>query len=421
MTGHEPSPLRAWAASGAMALTGRPYGPPRAAPGRAAARVSAALSRFGELSSSRTGLRPSLPGVEVLGERAAVAGLTRRGPRSCGGAFRTLRTRDGWLGLSLPRADDLDLIPALTEREPRDADPWDVVTGWARTTETAFAAERIALLGLAGSAVPADGLNSRAGVEITESGTRRHKREQPVVLDLTALWAGPLCAHLLATSGARVIKVESRSRPDGARFGPPPFFDLLHAGHAMVALDLHDDRDLDALRALIAGADLVLESSRARALRQLGIDADACVAAGTSWLSLTARGRASNAIGFGDDIAAAAGLVVPDGDDLLPCGDALADPLTGVCAAEAAAEALLADRARLVDVSMLHLTAEIALGTPEEHVVRRTDDGWWIESADGRFPVSPPTARPPSGRAGTLGADNTELLGAQRSSEHDDE
>ncbi|WP_460794402.1 hypothetical protein [Nocardioides pacificus] len=50
------------------------------------------------------------------------------------------------------------------------------------------------------------------------------------------------------------------------------------------------------------------------------------VAAGTSWLSITARGRASDAIGFGDDVAACAGLVVRDGDDLLPVGDASARP-----------------------------------------------------------------------------------------------
>jgi len=32
-----------------------------------------------------------------------------------------------------------------------------------------------------------------------------------VVVDLSALWAGPLCANVLGLAGARVIKVESRT------------------------------------------------------------------------------------------------------------------------------------------------------------------------------------------------------------------
>ena len=41
-----------------------------------------------------------------------------------------------------------------------------------------------------------------------------------LVVDLSALWAGPLCGGLLAGAGATVVKVESTHRPDGARRGP---------------------------------------------------------------------------------------------------------------------------------------------------------------------------------------------------------
>ncbi|NNH70868.1 hypothetical protein HLB23_13510 [Nocardia uniformis] len=407
------SPLRAWAASGAMALTGRAGGAPCATPGRPASAVAESLWQFEQTTTARSGRQPRLPGVGLLGERAAIAGFTRRGPASCGGAFRTVRTGDGWLGLSLPRATDIELIPALVERPALEADPWETVARWAHDVPTAEAARRVALLGLAGGAVPGDGLDSRAAVEITELGPRRHRRERPLVIDLTVLWAGPLCAHLLGLGGAQVIKVESRSRPDGARFGPPAFFDLLHSGHSMVEVDFGYQRDVDRLRALIADADLVLESARARALRQFGIEAADCVADGTSWLSITARGRASNTVGFGDDIAASAGLVVADGDDRLPCGDALADPLTGTCAAAAASEALLADRARLIDISMLHVAAEVGTDIPEQHAVVRTDNGWLVETADGRFPVVPPVRRRVPGRAKGIGADNATVFGAR--------
>ncbi|MGV9408746.1 CoA transferase [Nocardia sp. NPDC003693] len=389
-----------------MALSGRAEGPPLAAPGEPAARVARGLARTAELVWERTGSRPELPGVGMLGERAALAGLTRRGPESCGGAFRVLRTADGHLGLSLPRAEDLELLPALTEAAVPKGDPWQAVTRWAVEHSTETAAARVRMLGLAGAAVPAPERRSRAGVLVTEFGPRTHRRTRPVVVDLTALWAGPLCAHLLGLGGAQVIKVESHARPDGARRGAPGFFDLLHHGHAMVALNFRDPHDIDRLRHLIAEADLVLEGSRPRALRQLGIDAAACAAQGTSWLSITAHGRDSDAIGFGDDVAAAAGLVITDNDAVLPCGDALADPLTGVCAAEAAASALLAENARLIDVSMLHVAAETATGTVEEHSVYLRGERWWVESAVGRYPVEPPRARSAPGPAGSLGADN---------------
>ncbi|MCX5044179.1 CoA transferase [Aldersonia sp. NBC_00410] len=405
--------LREWAASGAMALTGRRDGPPIAAPGSAATMTTAALRDVAETTVQRTGRAPALPGAQILGERAAIAGLQRAGPLSCGGAFRVLATSDGWLGLSLPRPSDLELIPALIESDV-PPDVWVAVSAWAASTTTRAAAERVALLGMAGGAVPDPHRTDRAGVLVSEYGPRRHRRERPRVVDLTALWAGPLCAHLLDLGGAEIIKVESTRRPDGARFGPARFFDLLHGGHDMVALDFHDPQAIDALRELLADADLVLESSRPRALAQLGIEATEIVAAGTSWLSITARGRDDDGVGFGDDVAAAAGFVVADGTDLLPCGDALADPLAGVRAAASASTALLAERACLIDVSMLHVAAEAAAGPPaEEHCVHFHDDTWWVHTSGGRFPVHDPVARTPRVAAAALGAANARWLGRQ--------
>lgn len=400
--------LRDWAASGAMALTGRSGGPPTAAPGRAASYVRESLMRVTDLATRRTGLRPSLPGVGVLGERAAFTGFGRSWPFSCGGAFRAVATCDGWVGLSLPRPDDISLVPALVEAEV-SGDPWLAIVAWAHDLPTKQAVARARLLGLA-TASPTPPEPPRDPVLVADGGARRARPERPRVLDLTSLWAGPLCAHLLGLGGADVVKVESIHRPDGARRGPARFFDLLHAGHRMVALDFHDPADVARLRDLIGGADLVLEASRSRAMHQLGIDAVQVVAEGTSWLSITAHGRDSDLIGFGDDVAAGAGLAIRDGGAVVPCGDALADPLAGAAAAIAAEEALASDTARLVDISMHHVAASVAAGEPEPHGVLRDDGAWWVESMSGTFRVADPLARVPAGVAGRLGEDNAVIL-----------
>jgi hypothetical protein len=350
-----------------------------AAPGRAATVVREHLAALG--------LR--IPGL--LGERAAHAGLARNAPWSAGGAFRILPSADGHVGLSLARPDDVDLLPALVESDDIGADPWAALAAWLSRTSSAEAEARLMLLSLPGGALPGTPPTTppadRAGVVVSTLGTRR-VGDEPLVVDLTSLWAGPLCARLLGLRGARVVKVESRTRPDGARLGPPVFFELLHRGHDQLTLDFATG--LDELRDLIARADLVLEASRPRALRQLGLIAEEAVAAGTSWLSITARGRQSQAVGFGDDVAAAAGLVAYVDGEPVPAGDALADPLTGVRAATAAAEALASEEARLIDVSMLHVTAEAAVGAIAEHAVVRRGDGWVVEHADGVTPVAEP-------------------------------
>ncbi|WP_216695493.1 CoA transferase [Dietzia psychralcaliphila] len=401
-----------WATSGAMWLTGRRNGPPLAAPGRPAAHVEDHLRLF----SAEVQLWNPAPVVQpdgrVLGERAAIAGLGRQGPTSCGGAFRTVRTTSGWIGLSLSRPSDLEFVPALTGIE--NDDPWSAVSRWAQHVDNAEADERIALLELPGCSVPEQGsdVSDRQAVVVNRGARRSRVTETPLVVDFSSMWAGPLCAHLLGLAGSVVVKVESTHRPDGARFGPRAFYDLLHAGHRSLCVDPADARHRAALRDLISRADIVLESSRPEALARWDLDADAVVNEGTSWLSITARGRASRRVGFGDDIAVGAGLYVMDGDEILPCGDALGDPLTGVVAAHAAARALADDHAQLVDVSMHDVCAEAA-ATPTSPGVVEFDPGrdcWWLTTDTGRVEVARPRPRSAAGIAAASGAHNAGIV-----------
>lgn len=400
-------PAAAWARSGAMWLSGQPGGAPLVAPGDPAGLVERTLAQFTEATVLRTGAPAPLTGLDshLLGERAAIAGLTRAGTVSPGGAFRTLPTVDGWLGLSLARPDDLDLVSALVEATVDE--PWAAVASWARGITAHDAVNRAWLLGLPASAWPV-GRATRPAVRIT-SGARRRVPEHPLVIDLTSLWAGPLCAHLLGLTGCQVVKVESSRRLDGARRGHLAFYDLLHASHDSVVLDFTDPAGQSQLAELLHRADLVLEASRPRALAALGVEAEAYVADGVSWLSITARGRDSDTVGFGDDVAVGAGLAVVDGADLLPLGDALADPLAGVASAAAAADALSSDHSRLIDVSMIDVVRD-AVGPPPTAEVHRSGEAWWVETATDRHLVEPPKARRPGGHAAAPGAHNEKWL-----------
>jgi crotonobetainyl-CoA:carnitine CoA-transferase CaiB-like acyl-CoA transferase len=386
-------PASDWAASGVVALTGRRHDPPLVPPGRAAT-VARALT---DLLADATGVH--LDGARLLSERAAFTGHARRGDVSAGGSCRLLPTLDGWAAVSCARPDDPALLGAVIAAEIAD-DPWPQVAAWLRAHTGAELAERAELLGVAASPVV-----PRTGPPVS-LGEAVRSAEGLLVVDFSALWAGPLCAHLLGLAGARVVKVETPSRPDGARRGDPDFYRLLHAGHRSVVLDPGTADGRAALAALVEAADVVIEASRPRALAGFGLDPAAAVAAGTTWVSITAAGRDSDRIGFGDDVAAGAGLVAVDDDGPVFCGDAIADPLTGLTAA---ARVLSSPPGTLLDVAMADVVAATLDGTPSRPT-RAFDDGWMADTPDGPVPVEHPLPRHAAGEAPESGADTAAVL-----------
>jgi crotonobetainyl-CoA:carnitine CoA-transferase CaiB-like acyl-CoA transferase len=251
-----------------------------------------------------------------------------------------------------------------------------------------------------------------------------HRR--PLVLDLSSLWAGPLCAHLLHLCGARVVKLESRERPDGARRGPQRFFDLLNGGKQSVALSFGDVRDLARLRSLIERADIVVESSRPRALEALGISAGDEITrrSGLSWVGITGHGRQAperDWVAFGDDAGVAAGLaagagrlatVDPADSPPLFCGDAIADPLAGLHAAVAALASWQQGGSRILDVSLRDAArfAGAFPGPVERARVERRGEGWLCRVGALAEEVALPRAREVSSAAPELGHDNERVF-----------
>ncbi|MCM3501775.1 CoA transferase [Microbacterium sp. P26] len=203
------------------------------------------------------------------------------------------------------------------------------------------------------------------------------------VLDLTNVLAGPYAAYQLALMGADVIKVET---PDGGdlarRLGTSAELNAQLLGVSFLAqnaqkrsitLDLKTPGGAEALRRLVATADVLVENFRPGVLERLGFGWDALRA-------LNSRLILCQVSGFGQTgpmrtkpaydqiIQGYSGMMSVTGTDEtgpLRAGFPLADTIGGLAAAFAISSAL-AGRARtgvgtVIDVSMLE-TAVTAMG-----------------------------------------------------------
>ena len=387
--------VAAWAGSGAMALTGRPDGPPLPPPGQLPDRLDALVAAIAEASDVK------LDWPDLVAGRAAMLGLRRQGRVSANGSCRLVRTLDGWAAVNLARPDDQAAVGALTGREVI-GDPWPHIEEVAAESEAADLVADARLLGM-----PAAVLTRPQPVEVWKGeslwkpGPRRSVSGLRVI-DLSAMWAGPLTARILAAAGAEVVKVEGDARPDGSR-STPAFYEWIHpAGQETVTVDFAHADGHKRLRELLAGADVVIEASRPRVLEQVGADPSAVAPReGRVWLSITGYGRGLDDrdwVAFGDDAAVAGGLVAWEGQgNPVFCGDAIADPLSGLAGALAVMQAVGDGGGQLIDLSMARCAAAFAegdgwgvqAGGPR---ARPADDGTWqIDVGGAIVPVRAPT------------------------------
>ncbi|MDT5137424.1 MAG: hypothetical protein QOD58_1686 [Mycobacterium sp.] len=363
-----------WGSSGLAYLTGLADGPPD-------------FSRANVLGRAQ---RIAVDAATLLTGRAGLLGLTRGGRVSAGGATRLLAARDGWCAVTLSRPDDVVAVPALLQVDEAADDPWPQLQRWAAPRPLAEIVERAALLDIPTAAL---GEATASPPRVRRLGPRvpPHSAAGLLVVDLTSMWAGPLCGHLLARAGATVVKVESPARVDGTRAGHRDFFDWINAGKLSYCLDF--DREADGLRDLLEVADVVIEGSRPEALarRRLG-PGQVAPRAGRVWLRVTGHGEDSRRPAFGDDAAVAGGLV---GVGPVFCADAIADPLAGLEANLAVTESLRRGGGELIVVSMAAVAATYA-ALP-------------LQAATSTQSAPRPTAPPVVKVAAGLGADNAEV------------
>ncbi len=409
-----------WACSGAMALTGTVQGTPEFANGALASAASGAALALATLAPN-AGF-DQLDGPALFGERAAIGGLSRGGDISAGRSARLLPAEPVDVVLNLPRDEDWQLIPALFEVHPSELTStrdWRAVRELAAKRNAKKLVERGRMMGLAIATTtrPPSKKDPFILHHATESPRAGRTERRIRLLDLSSLWAGPLATSLLASAGIEVLKLESARRPDGARQGPAAFFDLMNGRKRGCALDLDRADDRAIFDRLLEAADIVVDSSRPRALSHLGIDAASWVKArpGRLWTSITGYGRDREWIAFGDDAAVAAGLAEPvEGSDsrLRFCGDAIADPLTGLHAAVFILAQLHHGRGGLLDLSLVDIAA-YAAATPHDGLTRpiERDSGRWIlHDEERRVLIAPPRTRPTQAVAPTLAAPSPRLI-----------
>ena len=195
------------------------------------------------------------------------------------------------------------------------------------------------------------------------------------VLELARVLAGPFAGQILADLGADVIKVESPEGDNTRIWGPPwiehdgertaAYYHACNRGKRSLVADFRDAGDLDRVKDLAAGADVVLENFKPGALAKFGLDYESMSASGPLlvYCSITGFGQTGprrSEPGYDFVIQAMSGMMAltgePEGDPMKH-GLSISDLACGLWSANAVQAALLmrhrTGRGQWIDMSLL--------------------------------------------------------------------
>lgn len=157
------------------------------------------------------------------------------------------------------------------------------------------------------------------------------------VADFSWVGVGPISVKCLADHGAEVIRVESSTRMDGLRNGPPfkddkpgvnrsHFYGEFNTSKRSLSLDLGHERAAEVTRRLLEWADIVVESFSPGTIDRLGIGYEAvrAINPGIIMVSTSLMGQTGplrKIAGYGYHAAGFAGFLGLTGwPDRAPCG-----------------------------------------------------------------------------------------------------
>jgi crotonobetainyl-CoA:carnitine CoA-transferase CaiB-like acyl-CoA transferase len=175
------------------------------------------------------------------------------------------------------------------------------------------------------------------------------------VLDLSRVFAGPLCGQVLADFGAEVIKVEHPGRGDdtrdwGIRIGKTEttYYNGMNRNKRSITLDLQSPEAISIVREMLPQFDVVIHNFKTGGAEKLGLgfeqlkaikpDLIYCAIAGYD-----TSGPEAKRPGYDLVIQGEAGLMALNGDSGMPplkFGVAVVDMMTGMYAAQAVLAAL---------------------------------------------------------------------------------
>ncbi|MEH6497528.1 MAG: CoA transferase [Pseudomonas marincola] len=191
------------------------------------------------------------------------------------------------------------------------------------------------------------------------------------VLDLSRVFAGPICAQALGDLGAEVIKIENIKTGDDTRaMGVPvhandtSFFLSVNRNKESIALDLNTKEGQKIAAEIAATCDVIIENFKLGGVEKFGLDYKTLSKNNEKlvYCSISGYGRESDfkhKLGYDLVVQAESGLMSlngVEGQDPLRSGVAIVDLTTGNHAAQAVLAALFArertGKGQSIDISL---------------------------------------------------------------------
>ena len=175
------------------------------------------------------------------------------------------------------------------------------------------------------------------------------------VLDLSRVFAGPMCAMVLADFGAEVVKVEHPGRGDdtrdwGLRIGKTEttYYNSMNRNKRSITVDLQTPEGVKIIHSLLPQCDVVIQNFKTGGAEKLGLGYEQLKAIKPDLIYCSVSGYDSSGPeakrpGYDLVIQAEAGLMAINGEASQPplkFGVAAVDMMTGMYAAQAVLAAL---------------------------------------------------------------------------------